>query len=119
MGELKKRLKAFVNAFRGLLNAMKKEFHLKLHFMALLIVLNLGFYFHITQTEWLAVILCSALVIGLELINSSIEALCDVIMPTQNAKIKYIKDVAAAAVLMAAIASVFVGYLIFWPHFFN
>jgi len=118
MGELKKRLKAFANAFSGLMSALKKEFHLKLHFMALLIVLNLGFYFHISHSEWLAVILCSALVIGLELMNSSIEALCDVIMPTQNAKIKYIKDAAAAAVLIAALASVFVAYIIFWPHFF-
>lgn len=110
------RIKAFKAAYSGLKTALKKEAHLKLHVLALLIVLNLGFYFNLSTNEWLAIIICSGLVIGLELINSSIEAICDLVNPNTDLKIKYIKDVAAAAVLVVAIVSVVVAYLVFWPH---
>ncbi len=112
------RLKAFKNAYSGLTAAFKKELHLKVHLFALLIVLNLGFYFNLNTYEWLAIIFCSTLVIGLELINSAIEALCDMVMPEKHHSIKYIKDVAAAAVLVSAIAACIVAYLVFWPHLF-
>ncbi|MEI6020447.1 MAG: diacylglycerol kinase family protein [Bacteroidota bacterium] len=113
------RLIAFRNAYSGLIEAFKKESHFKLHVLALLIVLNVGFYFKLNTNEWLAIILCSAMVISLELINSAIEALCDLVMPEKHASIKYIKDVAAGAVLISAIASIVVAYLVFWPHLFQ
>jgi diacylglycerol kinase len=110
------RIEAFKAAFSGLQAALKKEAHLKLHLLALLIVLNLGFYFQLNAYEWLGLIICCGLVISLELINSAVEALCDLVHPDTHLKIKYIKDVAAAAVLVAAVAAVLVAYLVFWPH---
>ena len=116
MGNINDRLKAFKHAFNGLTAAIQTESHLKIHFLILLVVLNLGFYFNLNAYEWMAVIFCSAMVIALELINSALEALCDLVMPNENNKIKYIKNVAAASVLVSAIASIIIGYLVFWPH---
>lgn len=122
MNHLKKRLRAFGFAFVGLRNAFLKELHVKLHFIIATAVVVSGFYFRLTQLEWVAVLGCIALVISLEFVNSAIEQLCDLLVPGVNPDIKYVKDVCAAGVLMACIVSVVVGFLIFWPYvkpFFN
>ena len=115
MDFFKQRLMAFKYAFSGFRSVFAKESHFRLHVLALLIVLNAGFYFHLSTNEWLAVLICSTLVISLELVNSAIETLCDMVSLEKNNQIKYIKDAAAAAVLAAAIASLVVAFLVFWP----
>lgn len=113
MNYLKKRTSAVGVALSGLWQAFKSEPHLKLHGVAAVLVVTAGFYFSISQTEWIAVLGCITLVISLELINSAIEKLCNLVMPQQHPTIKYIKDVAAAAVLIACIFAVIVGLLVF------
>lgn len=66
--------------------------------------------------EWLAVILCFALVIGLEAVNTALEYLTDLVSPDYHPLAGKTKDVAAAAVLIAALGAVAVGLLVFVPH---
>jgi diacylglycerol kinase len=88
----------------------------RIHALATIIVLSLGFLLDIDRTEWLIVILTVALVWSLEAINTALEAICDVVSPEQNPKVGRAKDVAAGAVLIAAVAAVLVAILIFGPR---
>ncbi len=113
---MKKRINAFKYAFEGIVSAFKNEVHLKIHLLAALLVVNAGFYFQITKTEWCIILLCCALVISLELINSAIEHLTNTVFKEIHPNAKYIKDVAAGAVLIAAIVSVIIAVIIFYPY---
>lgn len=117
MNFLKQRMRSFGFAFSGLYEAIKTEMHMKFHLIAAVLVIVAGFYFSITKTEFLVVLICIALVISLELINTAIEHLCNKLMPETNVNVKYIKDVSAAAVLFASIIAFSIGLYIFWPYF--
>ncbi len=80
------------------------------------LVLMAGAWFHITKAEMLAVLLCIALVISLEMINAAIEKLADFVEPARHESIGRIKDIAAGAVLWAAILSAVVGLIVFVPY---
>jgi diacylglycerol kinase (ATP) len=112
------RIKAFGFAFSGLFQAFKQEVHLKLHLVIAFLVIGLGFFFDITKADWIIILACITLVISFEMFNSVIEKLCDIVMPGQHPKIKYIKDVAAAAVLVASLFAFIVGLMVFLPYFF-
>lgn len=116
MTYLKKRIQAFGYAFSGLAKAFTSEAHLQLHFLATVFVIWGGIFFNISKLEWFEVSACIVLVISLELINSAIEKLCDLYSTEQNPKIKYIKDVAAGAVLIASIFAAIIGFMVFIPH---
>jgi diacylglycerol kinase len=64
----------------------------------------------------MAVMLCVGMVLAFELVNSALEYLCNIVQPEQHQKIKGIKDMAAAAVLVVALVSIVVGCLVFLPH---
>lgn len=112
-------LKSFQFAFRGIAVAFKEQLNLKIHAVATLLVFGLGFYFKITTTEWLVLLLTSSLVIGLELINTAIEYMVDLVSPEQNPLAGKIKDVASGAVLVGAIGALVIGILIFSKYFFS
>lgn len=76
-------------------------------------VISLGFVASISDIEFIAVILCIILVIGFELINTSVERLCDIIDKKKNENIKAAKDCAAGAVLVSAFLSAIIGLKIF------
>ena len=117
MSYIKKRISAFGYAFNGLWYSFKSEAHLKIQLLAALVVIVLGFYFSVTSSEWAILLICCGSVISLELVNSAIEKLCDLITTEQNPKIKYIKDVMAGAVLVASMTAAVIGILIFYPYF--
>ena len=75
----------------------------------------LGIYFELSATEWLIQILTVAGVLSLEAINTTIEKLADFIHPEYHEKIKIIKNLAAGAVLIYALASLAVGIVIYFP----
>ena len=112
-------IKSFGAAISGLIHVMQSERNLKIHLIVFALVILLGFYFKINSWEWLSILCVSALVIGLEIINTAIEKLCDFVEPKTDQKIKIIKDTAAAAVLVAAAIAFIVGILIFYPYFFT
>lgn len=115
---LTKQLIGFKYAFNGLKIAIKEEHNTRIHLFAACCVLIAGVVFHISTTEWLAVIFCIGWVIALELMNSAIENTTDFISGEKNETIKKIKDLSAGAVLIAAIASAVIGLIIFLPKIY-
>ncbi len=112
----KKRFQSFYYAFQGLLFLFHSQFHAKIHFIFTIAVIFVGFYFSITKTEWLILLICIASVWSLEAVNTAIEQVVDLVTPNYHEKAKNAKDVAAAAVLIAAIFSAIIGFLIFVPY---
>lgn len=112
---IKKRLKSFKFAFNGLGILWKEEHNSRIHFLASICALIAGFVFRISAFEWIAIIFAIGLVFALELINSSIEKLADFVSPNKHDKIKKVKDLSAAAVLISAVTALIIGMLIFIP----
>jgi len=118
MLSFQKFLRSFVFAFRGLIYGLRTERNLKVHGLATIVVVLAGFYFHLSSFEWLIIILCIGLIFSAELINSSIENIANVLK--LKFKLGYddttnMRNLAAAAVLVLAIASFIVGLIIFVP----
>ena len=109
-------IESFNNAIRGIINAVVSEPHMKFHLFASIIVLTLSLIVDITKYEIILIIMMIAMVITAELLNSAVEKIVDWISPEYSLMAKYIKDVAAGAVLVSAIASLAVGYLIFYDR---
>ncbi len=112
---LKKRIKAFGHAFRGVQDLLKGTPHAVIHLIMALLAILLGILLRITPGEWVAVVIVIGLVFALEAINSAIEALADRITLEQDERIRRVKDLSAAAVFLAAIAALVVGVIIFVP----
>jgi diacylglycerol kinase len=110
------RFRSFKFAFRGLKSLLIFEHNSRIHLLAAVIVIILGFIFRISLADWSLLILVIGLVFLSELINSSLEAISDVVKPEWNEKILRAKDYAAAAVLVTAVISVFIGGIIFIPR---
>jgi diacylglycerol kinase (ATP) len=75
----------------------------------------MGFYFNITNGEWIVIILCFAIVMTAEAFNSAIEKLVDFVSPGIHPQAGKIKDIAAGAVLITAIIAAIIGCIIFIP----
>lgn len=105
----------FKHAFNGIMAAFRKEANLRIHVMAVFIVVLFSFATGLDVLEWCIVILCMALVITAELFNTAVENLADVVTREYDPHIKVVKDIAAGAVLIASIASVIIGAIVFLP----
>jgi len=88
-----------------------------IHLLATIAVAAAGVYFDLARLEWGIVLLCMILVWMAEALNTSLEYLSDAVTEEINPLIGRAKDVAAAAVLIAAIGAVVIGLLVFLPHF--
>lgn len=112
---LRKRLASFKYAINGIRLLIQKEHNAWIHCFAAICVLIAGFLFGLSKMEWIAIIIVIGAVFAGEAINSSIEALADLVSPGYNETIKRVKDLAAGAVLFMAIAAAIVGLIIFLP----
>lgn len=110
-----KRFGSFIYAFNGLRVLVREEHNSWIHIAAAVVAIVLGFIFHISTYEWIAIVFSIGLVIALEIVNSAIESLADFVSPERHNSIKKIKDLAAAAVLVGAIAALTIGLIIFLP----
>jgi diacylglycerol kinase len=110
-------IKSFLNAFRGIGVLLIRERNFQIHVVALLIVISAGLYFSIEQFEWLTIIIISTLVLALEGMNTSLEKLADEVSLERKESIRNIKDIAAGAVLISALAALVIAGLIFWKYF--
>lgn len=117
MNYFKRRRLAFGYAAKGIRHFFAREDHAKIHLAAALLVVLLGFLVHISKLEWIAILLCIAVVLALEALNSALEKLTDIASPEFSEKAGQVKDIAAGAVLIAALAATVVGCLVFIPHF--
>ena len=109
------RAKSFVYAFAGLTWFFKHEHNARIHGVAAIVALIISFLFKISRLEFMVVLLAIAMVLVAELINSAIEKTMDHLSPGFHPAVKVIKDLAAAAVLVAAIIAAVIGLIIFIP----
>lgn len=101
------------------LNGLKlgwHEKHFKIHLVAAVLCITFGFLLEINITEWFVILICIAAVLSLEMINTSIEHLVDLVEPNYNPKAGTIKDLAAGAVLVFSIISAVIGIMIFGKY---
>ena len=116
-GLWRRRVASFGHVGRGVWSALRSEVHLRLHAVATVVVIGLGFYSGLARLEWALVALAVAGVWAAELMNTAIEALTDLASPAYHPLAGKAKDVAAGAVLLAALGALVVGALVFVPHF--
>ena len=114
--DTKKLTNSFKYAFHGIIETMKREQNMVIHIIITILVIFMGLFFRISRFEWLTLIFTIAAVISVEVINTSIEALTDLVSPKQNELARIAKDCSAGAVLVFAIASVIIGLVIFIPY---
>ena len=107
---------SFGYAFEGIWTGIRKERNMKIHCLAIICVTLAGTLFHITATEWCICLLLFALVAALELVNTAVEAVVDLVTEEKKPLAKIAKDTAAGAVLFAVIVSVIIGCIIFLPY---
>jgi diacylglycerol kinase len=112
---MKRVLKSFVFAFQGLKDCVLHEKNFQIQFVISIFIVAAGIFFSISKAEWLVILICFAVVLSLEIINSAIEKLCDLVCPDFNLTIKKVKDMSASAVLFSAIISFIIGCIIFFP----
>ncbi|MEI8048963.1 MAG: diacylglycerol kinase family protein [Bacteroidota bacterium] len=113
---MKSFLKSFNNAIRGIKFLIRSQQNSRIELLIAAIVIVAGFLFRISSTEWLAVLLCIALVLSLEGINTAIEIFADKLHPGFDKEIGNVKDVAAGAVLIGAAVAAFIGFIVFAPR---
>jgi diacylglycerol kinase (ATP) len=110
-----KRIKSFSYAFKGIAILFVTQPNARIHGIVLTMVVIAGFYFNIDRTEWLSIALVSALVLSAEAMNTAVEFVVDMASPDYHVLAEKAKDVAAAAVLLAAFGAIIVGLIIFLP----
>jgi|SRR5579859_50467 len=113
-----KLIKSFSYAWQGLRSAWKSELNLRIHAGAGVVVLGAGFYFRVTSTEWAVLLMAMALVISLELVNTAIENLTDLVTKDSDPLAGKVKDIAAAAVVIGSLAAALAGVIIFSNYIF-
>ncbi len=113
-----KRAKSFTHAGRGIFLFMKTTHNAWIHSVILFAALVLGVYFGITKIEWMILVFTGGFVLAAEAFNTAIEIDIDLTSPDFHPYAKDTKDVAAGAVLIATVAAVIVGLIIFGPYLF-
>ncbi|PKA84461.1 diacylglycerol kinase (ATP) [Ulvibacter sp. MAR_2010_11] len=114
---LGKRLKGFGYATKGAWMLLKNEPSIQVQAFIVVGVTIAGFYFEISEIEWMFQILAIGLVMSVEGLNTAAEEMADFVHPDFHNKIGYIKDVAAGAVFFAAVAAVVIACIIYIPKF--
>lgn len=112
-----KLVKSIQCAFVGLQTAFREEQNFRLECLCAVLVVLLGWFFHLSTVECAIIVTMVGLVLGLELVNTAVEHLAGMVDMSHNSSIKAIKDMSAAGVLIACIAALAVGGIIFIPHF--
>lgn len=111
------RATSFGFAWKGIKTLVRTQPNMRIHLGATVLTVIAGFCFHLHPGKWLAVIIAIAMVWITEAVNTAIEFLTDIVSPEFNPLAGHVKDIAAAAVLLSAIASVIIGCIVFIPEF--
>lgn len=111
------RLKSVGFAVKGALKLITTEHSVMVQSSLAVLMTVAGFYFKIDRYEWMMQILAFGLVLGIESLNTAVEKIADFIHPEYHERIGFIKDIAAGAVMFAALAAIAIGLLIYVPKF--
>ena len=112
---IRSRVKSFRYAIAGIRQFIRREHNARIHLVATVGVIIAARVFSVTRPEAVALVLVTGLVWVAEILNTCLERAADLISREEHPEIKYIKDLAAGAVLVAAITAVVVGLFIFIP----
>ncbi|MES2810175.1 MAG: diacylglycerol kinase family protein [Bacteroidota bacterium] len=112
---MKKLIRSFGYAFNGLAYATKTQLNFRVHLVASLLACFLGYALQVATVEWMWIVACIAIVLMAELFNTALEFLVDLVSPDYNELAGRVKDVAAGAVVVAAVFAVIEGLIIFLP----
>jgi diacylglycerol kinase len=115
MNYLQQRLKSFRFAIDGIVAFLRSEPHARIHAVATVAAIAAACWFGLTGTQWIALLLVIGLVWITEMLNTVIEKIMDHLSPDYHPRVKWIKDVAAGAVLIAALIALITGCIIFIP----
>ncbi len=112
---IQRRIKSFYFAISGIKTFLKTQHNAWIHLFATMLVITCGWIYQVSITEWCLLIFAIGLVFTAEAINTAIEYLTDMVSPNYHEKAGKVKDLAAGAVLIAAITAVIIGLAIFFP----
>jgi len=108
--------KSFACALRGIAVLLRTQVNARIHLLATVLVIAAGLVFHITRGEWVPLAFAIGIVWIAEALNTALEALADRISREHDEAIRRAKDLAAGAVLLAAITAAIIGLLVLGPH---
>lgn len=107
---------AFIHALHGIRETFRSERNFKIHAAIAAVALLAGYWANLSTGEWLWLALSVTLVFGMELLNTALEAFCDVVSPSYHPFVRKAKDAAAGAVLVTTFFAVLVGIILFGPR---
>ncbi|MDO8885843.1 diacylglycerol kinase [Candidatus Oleimmundimicrobium sp.] len=108
-------IKSFNNAIEGIIYVLRTQQNIRIHFLAAIIVLMSSLVLGVSRIEFMLILFAISLVVSAELLNTAIEYSIDITITSFDPLAKIAKDVAAAAVLLASINALLVGYFVFFP----
>lgn len=108
-------VRSFGYAWQGIRQCLAHEPNFKIHVGFAAAATGMGVLLQLTVTEWAVILICIAMVIAMEMVNTALEHLCNLVYPGHSPVIKKVKDVAAGAVMLCAMAAAICGFIIFIP----
>ena len=111
------RMKSMTYAVQGAKKLITTEHSVMVQFSLGILMTIAGFYFGITEAEWIFQTFAIGLVMSMEGLNTAVEKIADFIHPNYHERIGFIKDIAAGAVFFAAMTAIAVGLIIYVPYF--
>ena len=116
MNEFRARLRSFRYAFAGVRLLFSEEHNARIHATITVLVVVAGIVLRVSPVEWGVLVICIGMVLAAEAFNSAIERVANYLTTERDDRIRDIKDLAAGAVLLCAIAAAIVGLIVFVPH---
>ena len=108
--------KSFECSARGVARVALTQRSFRIQLLIFVLTVIAGFIFHISNAEWLFIILISGMVLSLEMINTALESIIDLMIEEYRIHAKHIKDITAGAVLVSSLIALIGGLIIFIPH---
>ncbi len=116
MDNFKAFIRSFGYAFSGIAKMMHRQRNFYVQLVAGIVAISAAYYFPLLNGERAIIVITIAVVLAAEIFNTAIEKLTDLVEPSYNKKATAIKDIAAAAVLVLALAALAVAAIIFLPY---
>jgi diacylglycerol kinase (ATP) len=115
---IRARVRSIRYAWEGVNAFFDSQHNAIIHFYFTIFVMIAAIFFRASDTELIALVIVAGFVWAAEIFNTAIEKMMDLVSPEKHPKVKFIKDVAAAAVLISAMTAIIVGLVIFIPKIF-
>ncbi|MBL7701866.1 MAG: diacylglycerol kinase family protein [Ferruginibacter sp.] len=110
-----KLLRSFGFAFSGIIGCFKSELNFRIHIGLTILAVMLSIACNLSAKEWAVVLFCIVFVIAMEMFNTAVEKLCDIVHKEVHPGIKKVKDISAGAVLVSALFSLVTAAVVFLP----